>query len=118
MKFQGLFFLFALIALTSAYILEEIEDFDKETNEKLNITVGKNISFSYENHTAIIPITTWMTTALTSTTIRPVMTTTTIPTLTTPSMSTTTATTSMSTKMPTSISTILSPSKCNVLFFH
>ena len=95
MKFQELFFLFALIALTSANIYDELLDFDRETNEKLNITA------------VTIPIITYMTTATTSTsttTTRPIMTT----------MPTTTATTTMPIKMPT----LISPSKCNVLFFY
>ena len=143
MKFQGLFFLFAL---TSANIFEDALDFEKTIKEKLNITEEKEVTLDYENGTVItiaMPTTTTTTAATnmipTLTTTMPTTPTTTaatkmIPTLTTTTIQTTTTTTAATKMIPTltttNITTLLTstttatttptsnstPSKCNVLF--
>ena len=55
MKFQGLFFLFAL---TSANLFDDAEEFNRVINEKLNITGGKKFTLYYVNTRT--PITTTM----------------------------------------------------------
>ena len=86
MKFQGLFFLFAL---TSANFFSDLRDFEQAINKKLNITESqKNFEVSNASYTVRVNL---MTTTTTTTT-------TTISTITTTTKTTTTiATTSTST---------------------